>query len=73
MYYSEVTARKPGRGGARLGAGRPREVEDPVRLAVDFERIDVDALRAIAERRGVSVARLVRTAVAAYVRRQEAR
>ena len=65
-----VTARKKwGHGGARPGAGRKRIVQDPDRIAVDFEKPDLDALRVLAERRGTSVADLVRRAVAQYLRR----
>ena len=58
-----------GWGGARPGAGRKRIVQDPVRLAIDYERADLEALGEIAERRGVSVASLLRKAVQAYVKR----
>lgn len=60
-----------GWGGRRPGAGRPRVVREPQRLAVDFERPDLDALKALAERRGTSVADLVRRAVSQYLRRAE--
>jgi hypothetical protein len=58
-----------GRGGARPGAGRPRTVQEPARIAVDFEKPDLEALRALAERRGTSIAELVRRAVSQYLRR----
>lgn len=58
-----------GRGGARPGAGRPRVVEEPERIAVDFEKPDLDAVRELAERRRTSVADLIRRAVAQYLRR----
>jgi hypothetical protein len=44
-----------------------------VRLAVDHERPDVEALEAIAEKQGVSVAQLVRKAVQAFVKRHRRR
>jgi len=71
MYYSfvAVSRKKSGRGGARPGAGRKRIVQDPVRLAIDHERADVEALEEIAEHRGVSVASLIRKAVQVYVKR----
>ena len=60
-------------GGWRPGAGRKRTLEDPVSITADLERADVDFLEKIAEKRGVSVASLVRNAVAAYVQRQKRR
>lgn len=50
--------------------GRPRVVEDPVRLSVDYERQDIEALEEIARERGVSVATLVRKAVSVYLKRR---
>ena len=71
MYISDVAARKKasGLGGWRPGAGRKRIVQDPVRLSIDHERPDVEALEAIAEEQRVSVAHLVRKAVQAFVKR----
>jgi hypothetical protein len=67
-----VATRKPsGRGGARRGAGRKRIVQDPQRIAVDFERMDLEALRGLADRRETSIADLVRRAVSQYLRRTE--
>ena len=62
--------RKRSHGGKRPGAGRPKLLEDKVRVGVDLERRDVEALDEIAEERGVSVASLVRAAVAAYLTRR---
>ncbi len=62
-------ARITGRGGARPGAGRKRIVKEPERIAVDLEKPDLDDLRALAERRGTSVADLIRRAVGQYLRR----
>jgi predicted DNA-binding ribbon-helix-helix protein len=45
-------------------------VEDPVRLSVDYERRDIEALEEIARERGVSIASLVRKAVSAYLKRR---
>lgn len=58
-----------GHGGARPGAGRKRLVSEPDRIAVDFEKPDLDALRALAKERGTSVADLVRRAVSQYLAR----
>ena len=71
MYISDLAARKKasGLGGWRPGAGRKRIVQDPIRLSIDHERPDVEALEAIAEAQGVSVARLVRKAVQTFVKR----
>jgi hypothetical protein len=57
-------------GGRRIGAGRKPTLRDPVSFTGDLERADLEVLAEIAEQRGVSVASLVRTAVAAYVKRQ---
>jgi hypothetical protein len=71
-YSPHVAARKTKgtRGGWRPGAGRKPTLVEPVSYTGDLERADVDALRAIAEQKEVSVASLVRAAVAAYVKRQ---
>jgi hypothetical protein len=66
-------ADKNGRGGARAGAGRKRIVQEPERIGIDFERTDSEALRALARKRDTSVANLVRTAVAQYLRRSGVR
>jgi hypothetical protein len=46
-------------------------VQEPERIAVDLEKPDLDALRGLAESRDTSVANLIRTAVAQYLRRAE--
>jgi hypothetical protein len=48
-------------------------LKDAISFTGDLERADVDFLEAIAEKRGVSVASLVRNAVAAYVQRRKRR
>jgi hypothetical protein len=58
-------------GGWRPGAGRKPTLTDPISFTGELERADVDYLEAIAKKRGVSVASLVRNAVAAYVQRQK--
>lgn len=69
----DPVASTSGRGGARAGSGRKRVVNDPERLTVDFERADLNALRALADDRGTSVASLVRKAVEQFLRRAGAR
>ena len=44
-------------------------MQDPVRLSIDHERPDAEALETIAEEQRVSVAHLVRKAVHAFVKR----
>ena len=58
-----------GRGGFRPGAGRPRVVQEPERIAVDLEQPQLDALRDLASGRGTSVADLIRRAVSQYLKR----
>ncbi len=70
MLPSMTSRERPkGRGGARPGAGRKRIVQNPQRIAVDLEEADLDTLRAVAERRGTSVADLIRRAVGQFLRR----
>ncbi len=75
IYDEPVAARKTKGtwGGWRPGAGRKPTLREPVSFTGDIERPDMDALEAIAEKRGTSVASLVRAAVAAYVKRQRRR
>ncbi len=66
-----VAARKKSNwGGMRPGAGRPRRDREVHRRSVDFDDEDDRFLREIAEERGVSVVRIIREAVAQYVKRQ---
>jgi hypothetical protein len=69
MCDTDEMAVRNGHGGARPGAGRKRVVRDPERIGVDFERADLQALRQLADKRDTSVAVLIRTAVAQYLRR----
>lgn len=66
-------ARKPTRGGRREGAGRPREIAKPLRLAIDFEAPDVETLRRVAEQRGVTTSALIRDMVARAAKRARAK
>ena len=69
--YTQPVARKTrdGRGGTRPGAGRPRLIENPERITVDFEQEDLEAIRDLAERRDTSVAEMIRRAVRQYLGR----
>ena len=71
-YNQGVAASKKsdGRGGARPGAGRKPFLREAVSFTSDIERLDMDELEAIAEKKGVSVASLVREAVKAYLKRR---
>ncbi len=69
-YAPDMAERKPsGRGGWRPGAGRKPSLRDPVSFTGEIERADMESLETIAEQRNVSIASLVRAAVAAYVKR----
>lgn len=60
-------------GGWRPGAGRKREIQNPVQVTIDFERPDRDALAEHAAERGESMSAAVRRIVGAYLRRQRRR
>ena len=44
-----AVAKRPGHGGARPGAGRKRSLQDPRQIAIDLERLDLEALTEIAK------------------------
>ena len=69
--YSELVAakRKQTWGGARKGAGRPREIQDPVRVTIDFERKDFEELRELSDQIQISASSLIRDAVRRLIRR----
>ena len=76
LGYDQAVAARRRRGtwgGKGEGAGRKPRVRDGVSFTGVLETADVEALESIAEERGVSVASLVRAAVAAYVKRQQRR
>ena len=69
-----MAKKKPsGRGGWRPGSGRKPTLHDPVSFTGEIERADMDVLGEIAEKREVSIASLVRNAVATYVKRLKRR
>jgi hypothetical protein len=68
----EVVARKRKGtwGGARPGAGRKPVLKDPVRITLDLEQDQLDALEAMATEAEVSVSAMVRRIVADRTRRR---
>ena len=58
-------------GGRREGSGRKQVVGDPVRLAIDVERRDLDALKAQAKRQDISMAEYIRQVLARAARRKK--
>ena len=72
VYDAPVAARKTKGtwGGWRPGAGRKPTLKDAVSFTGDIEKADMERLEAIAEKRGVSVASLVRGAVKAFLKRR---
>ena len=63
--------RKSGPGGARPGAGRKRVYEDLIYRTIGFESTTFEKLVRAAQKRGESVAAIVRRAVDTYLRRQK--
>lgn len=66
-----MAKRSKGWGGRREGAGRKAERVDPVRATTVLDGPDFDRVEAIAERRGSTVAAVIRDAVKAFLRRQK--
>ncbi len=62
--------RKARHGGKRAGAGRPRLLRNPVRVALDLERSEVKTLTKIAEKQDRSLASVIREAVGAFLKRR---
>jgi hypothetical protein len=56
--------------GRRPGAGRKPFLKDAASFTGDLEKAQMDALQAMGEERGVSVAQLVRDAVQAFLKRR---
>jgi hypothetical protein len=54
-------------GGKRIGAGRKKQLQDAVTFALDLERKDLEAVRAVAEREGVSAAEMIRRAISVHL------
>ncbi len=75
IYNEDVTPRmtKGTLGGWRPGAGRKPTLKDAVSFTGDIEKADMDALEAMAEKRSVSVASLVREAVKGFLKRRRKR
>ena len=61
IYCIEMAARRWG--GRREGAGRPKVLEDRVRILVDLERDEAEALTDLASVLGISRAELIRSAI----------
>ena len=60
-------------GGRRPGAGRPRLFEHKVRVGVDMEHEDYEALREISEEKGRSVPDLIRSGIKTLLKRHRRR
>lgn len=70
-YPSVVVARKRTTwGGRRSGAGRRPKLKEPTSVTLDVEKPQIDALREIAQEEDLSVAQVIREAIAAYLRRR---
>jgi hypothetical protein len=67
MQSGAVARKKSTRGGRRPGAGRKRELVDPVRFTVDVERADFTEVESVAAKTGVSRGSVVRDAIRTYI------
>jgi len=56
-----------------VGAGRKRIVQDPANITIAFELQDMDALRDLADERGVSTTALIRKVVSQFLQRTRRR
>ena len=56
-------------GGRRPGAGRPRLFKHKVRVGLDMEQDDYEALREISDEKGRSVPDLIRSAIRTLLKR----
>ncbi len=70
-FNAKVASRRKCRthGGQRPGAGRPRLFEHKVRVGVDMEHEDYEALCEISEEKGRSVPDLIRSAIKTLLKR----
>ena len=74
MYSPDMAAKKArGRGGWRPGAGRKPLFESPARITIDMEEGDLDALKELADVKGISAAQLIRNAVQGILKRDRRR
>ena len=62
--------KKSGHGGARPGAGRPKEMKNAVGYRLQIEQEDLEALRALSRERKLPVSELIRRAIRTLLRRQ---
>jgi hypothetical protein len=67
LPMSPPTKKKSGHGGWREGAGRKPFLNGAERLSVSLEEPEYKAVERLAEKRGVSIASVIREAVKAYV------
>ena len=65
-----VRKKKPAWGGYRKGAGRKPSVKDARPVTVTLEAADHAALERLAVKKGVSISKLVRDAIRAYLGRR---